>query len=177
MRLRFALAAAAITLSTASLNAQQRFTIEGFGGIGYTQMDIDKWAGSTALDWSQFFHQYGARFFFTRLSRFTVGVEVAYQEYAWYQVNFGTSNLEYWPGATHLAGVLRIPVGKLVADVGAGAYMFDGGTDIGAHGAIGYRFALAPAIGLLVQARADIIPDPDAMLLPVGITASLSYGF
>lgn len=169
---------AAVVLSAPNLAAAQ-IKLEAHGSAGYSQVDVDKWAGSNALDWDQFssgFHLQGWYRPPDR-NRFSLGIEWGYQYLLFYQVRYGIYPLDRDVDATRVMGLLRLPsTGRAVfMDVGVGAYFFDDFTDLALTAAVGKSFGLGPKLHLPVKFRADVIFDEDATIIPFGVTVGVAY--
>ena len=165
---------------TATPAASSRFLLEVVGGIGTTVVDIDAWAGTTAIDWNTTNYAFTGRLFFLKLGpSVRLGAEVGYQYLLWYSVpGLGSTPYEYESAPTHVAGVIRLPLGRSFSfDTGVGAHMFgSSGTKVGILAALGYHVRLSPTITLPIQLRSDyIMTDPSA--IPVALNAGLGFRF
>jgi opacity protein-like surface antigen len=160
--------------------AGSKFLLEIVGGIGTTVVDVDQWAGSTALDWGTTNYSVTGRLFFLTLGPSArLGVEGGYQYLVWYSVpGLGSTPYEYASSPTHFAGVIRLLLGRsLTFDAGAGAHLFgSSGTKVGILAALGYQVRLSPTLSLPIQLRSDVIlTDPSA--IPVALNAGLGFRF
>ena len=160
--------------------ADSKFLLEIVGGIGTTVVDIDTWAGATALDWNTTNYAVTGRLFFLKLGpSVRLGAEVGYQYLLWYTVpGLGSTPYTYPSSPTHFAGVIRLPLGRnLTFDAGAGAHLFgSSGTKVGILAALGYQVRLSPAVSLPIQLRSDIILT-DPSVFPVALNAGLGVRF
>ena len=187
MRMRSAVIGTALMMLAAPAAAQvpgpkpggAGLLLEVVGGVGTTVVDVDKWAGTTnTADWGTVAYGGTARLFFLPLgARARLGAEVGYLYLFWWSVPApGQSyNYTYDATASRASGVVRWSLGPRAAlDAGVGAYVFDGGTDIGAHLAAGYHVPLGPKLTLPVQVRADYLLDDPA---PLVIALHVGLGF
>ncbi len=154
--------------------------IEIHGGIGYTSVDLEAWAGTEPNEWDQTMSQIEVQYFFSQVGDLTIGVELGYQYFFWYEVviPFGSTRLfrGRWAEANHLMAIGRYEFNdKLYADVGLGMIYFEDWTDIGLSGALGYRFRANEKLAVPVKFKAGLVLDNDANLIPLGITIGLAY--
>lgn len=158
--------------------AESRMLLEVTGGIGTTVVDVDAWAGIAANDWGTVAYSATGRLFFLTLGGGArVGAEAAYRYFFWYNYYPGTTTYpyQYDVTATQISGVVRFPMGaRMSADVGAGMYVFEGGSEFGGHVALGYHLPLSPTMTLPVQVRADyVVTDPS--LIPITVNAGIGF--
>ena len=154
--------------------------IEVHGGIGYTSVDLEAWAGTEPNEWDQTMTQIEVQYFFSQVGDLTIGVELGYQYFFWYEVviPFGATRLFRGRSAeaNHLMAMGRYELSnKLYADLGLGMIFFEDWTDIGLSGALGYRIKVNEKLTIPVKFRAGIVLDNDANLIPIGISIGLSY--
>lgn len=176
------IAALALSLAASPLSAQTGMLLEITGHAGYTAVDVDKWAGSSANDWTQFASGASAKLFFKGLPTVKFGVEAGYRYFMWYQVvvPFGATTIirEYDISATHYGLVARLsPVPGMSFDAGVGAYAFDGGTDVGGHAALSKSFLSGPKISIPIGLRIDYVADKDAPMTDIGANAGIAIKF
>jgi hypothetical protein len=168
---------AVVLFAPGPTNAQ--IELEIYGSAGYTQVDVDKWAGSNVLDWDQFTSGFHIQGWYrpSDRSRFSVGAELGYQYLLFYQARYGIYRLDHDVDATRIMGLLRLPLGEraLFMDVGAGAYLFEDFTDLALTVAVGRAFGLSQRLRVPVKFRADVLFDEDAMMIPFGLTVGLTY--
>ena len=154
--------------------------IEVHGGIGYTSVDIEAWAGTEPNEWDQTMSQIEVQYFFSQVGELSIGVELGYQYFFWYEViiPFGTTRLFSGRSAeaNHLMAVGRYEfTDKMFADLGLGMIFFEDFTDYGLSGALGYRIQVNEKLAIPVKFKAGIVLDNDANLIPLGISIGLSY--
>ena len=155
-------------------------SIEVHVGIGYTSVGLEAWAGTNPIDWNQTMYQIDAQYFFSQFGNLSVRVKFGYQYFFWYEIiiPFGSTSLRRTreADANQLMAVSRYKFSdKLYADIGLGTNSFEGGTDIGLSGALGYRFQVNQELTIPVKFKTGLILDSDANLLPLGITIGFAY--
>ncbi len=150
--------------------------LEVIGGGGYTFVNNDAWAGSSALDWSNGNYRVGVRAFLPTRGRLQLGAEVAYQDLYWYQLDATWSYAERSFEPTIVGAVGRLSLqGNMALDFGVAMYKFSGFTDFGPNVALGYFIPIGSRTSIPVQARLDYISDKDGAAVPLQLTAGISY--
>lgn len=137
-----------------------KYVLEFEGGVGITSVDKQKWSGTISAldDWNTTAYMGAARLFFTRFGELRVGVEAGYTQFWWYTTSAAGYPITYRPHATHVGGVVRAPLGpRLALDGGAAAYIFPGGTNLGANAALGYFIPVGRQWSLPVKVRGDVV--------------------
>ncbi len=158
--------------------AARPLQLEITGGLGITAVDVNTWAGRSANDWGTLAYWGAARLLFPVGATLRVGVEAGYAYHFWYNYYPGGVSwvYEYSVSATHVAGLIRLPLGPRVnADLGAGMHFFDGATKIGALGALSYDLVVGNLV-IPIGVRADLIttnPTLVPVVLKTGVRFSL----
>jgi hypothetical protein len=163
---------------TTSASGQR--TIEVYGGIGYTAVDLDAWTQTRYVDWNQTMYQGSVQAFIAQAGTVLLGVEIGYDYFFWYTVPVpGYSYTRTREAdATRLMAVARLeaPTG-LFGEFGAGGFLFGDWTDLGVAASVGYKIRATPKIAVPIKLRSAYIMDADANLLPVGISVGVAVGF
>jgi hypothetical protein len=163
------------------LSAKAQVVLEVDGGVGYTMVDVPSWAGSEPEDWSQFAQHYNAQVFFQTKSMLGFGINVGRHQLFSYDYSYYYGDFPIYPhydvAATRVMGLVRLQAKKLFVDFGAGVYMFDDFTDPAIVSTVGYRIPLSSSLGLPIKFNWGLVFDADGRLLPLSITAGLSYRF
>lgn len=182
---RFRITAVALALITVlSGRAAAQRLLEVYGGAGYTAGNVNNWSGHSSLyDWSQTLYDYHAEALLVRAGGVHLGLEAGYEHLMWYEYNYcpGCSTPAYTSrsvSATRVMAVARVDSpARLFAEVAAGMQFFDGYSDPGVYAGIGYRVPLTAAVDLPIKVRAGLILDSDQNLIPLSLSAGLSYRF
>jgi len=150
-------------------------------GLGYSVVNVERWADDDPWDWNQMLYQGNGQVYFARLGSLQVGAEAGYEYYFWYTLRYSSGSYYYYrtyePHATHFSAVARLKLGgKLFFDFGAGAYIFSGWTDFGAMGELGYMIKVSPKLSVPIKVRTTVILD-NPILIPVSVSAGLLYHF
>lgn len=155
-----------------------RLQIEITGGIGITVVNMDSWSSSTADDWGTINHWGAGRLLIPLGGGLRIGAEAGYHYHFWYTTHpAGVSyRYEYDVTATHVAGLVRLPLGpRFTADVGGGMHFFNNaGTHPGALAALTYHVPLGGSLTLPIGVRADAI-FTDPMVMPIVLNAGLGF--
>ena len=154
--------------------------LEITGGVGYTVVNMDSWAGvvNGVNNWNNMAYWGAARLLFPMSGGLRFGVEAGYNYHFWYNYYPGGTSYpyEYQVNATHVAGLVRFPLGThFTADLGAGVQMFNrAGTHPEALAALKYHIPLSARVDLPIGVRADaILSNP--LLVPVRLSAGLGF--
>jgi len=171
---------AAMLVAVAPRPARAQVTLEAHGGAGYASVKMSDWAGGGLNDWQQTSYVGYAQVFFAKAGSVALGAEVGNQYFFWYEVAvpYGISTIyyEYGVQATRVMAVARFQgKGNVFAEVGLGAHLFDGFTDGGLAGAVGYKIPVGGKISIPIKLRADFVNDSDTKLTTISATAGLSY--
>ncbi len=163
-------------LGAGAFPASAQVTLELHGVLGYNQVDVDAWAGTTAVDWNQFTSGGYAQLFFVGASVVSFGVEAGYHYLLFYQIRLTGRVRDRNVDANRVMGVARFSLGggSVFAEAAAGAYLFDFGSDLAVAGALGTRIRVGPKVSIPLKVRADAILDSDATMIPVTVSAGLS---
>ncbi len=150
--------------------------LEITGGVGYTVVNMDSWAGTAANNWDNIAYWGAARLLFPMSGGLRFGVEAGYNYHFWYNYYPGGTSYpyEYQVNATHVAGLVRFPLGtRFTADLGGGVQMFNrAGTHPEALAALKYHIPLSAKLDLPIGVRADaILSNP--ILVPVRLSAGI----
>ena len=151
------------------------------GSIGYTSVDKNNWSGySTLNDWGQFMSEGYAQYYFHEFRKINIGVEAGYQYFFWYEYeyydgyyrNYYEYNVKCW----RIMGMARNDVGtNLFTEFGLGLYMFDGYTDMGITGSLGYEININQQMSVPVKFRAAMVFDDAANMSVFGISIGFTY--
>ena len=152
------------------------------GGIGYTSVDINNWSGySTLNDWEELMFQGYAQYYFHELRRINIGVEAGYQYFFWYvyeyeyydgYYSYYKYNVECW----RIMALARTDIGtKLFTEFGLGLYMFDGFTDLGITGSLGYEIEINEQLSVPLKLRTTMVFHGKANLAVLGMSIGLAY--
>lgn len=173
-----------LTLSlvgTEPLAAQTGMSLEITGSAGYTQVDADKWAGTSANDWTQFASGFSAKLFLKGTPGGKIGIEAGWQYLMWYQINNPFAPppyLERDVSASHYTLLYRFTALPTVnLDLGAGVYMFDGFNDVALHFAASKNLFPGPKLSIPVGIRVDPILDSEAKMVPISAFAGVGIKF
>lgn len=160
--------------------AEPKYVLEFEGGVGTTSVDRAKWAEALTppSDWNMTAYGGSARLFFTRLGRMRLGVEAGYSYFFWYTVTGAGYPITYEPHATRVGAVARSGLGRRMAlDVGASAYVFPGGTDVGVNAALGYFIPVGRRWSLPIKVRGDVVFASSTTLVSALALVGLSHPF
>ncbi len=159
--------------------AGRRLQFEVTGGVGYTAVDVDTWAGKPANDWNTLAYWGAARLLLPMGSSLRLGVEVGYHYHFWYHAYPGGTVswvYQYDVAATHVAGMVRFPVGThFSADLGAGLHLFDAGAKPGVLAALSYDIPVGN-LAIPIGVRADYVLTNPA-LLPIVLNTGVRFSF
>jgi hypothetical protein len=159
----------------AQASSARELLFEIGGGIGYTQVDHEKWGGAGATNEELMLYLFDARLLFLKAGGFHLGLEAGHRYFFYYEVPFGSTTLTRDVAATRLGAVARRPLGSAVElDLGAAAYMFEDFTDMGVSAALVFRFPIAGKITLPLQLRTDLVFD-EQMIIGSGATLGLAF--
>ncbi len=154
--------------------------IEVYGGVGYTAVDVDAWSGTStgAEDWDQVAFEGYVQVFTLQAGNVSLGLEAAYEYLFWYDVLYLGSTLTREVEATRILALARFDLaGPTFAELGAGAHLFDGFTDIGIAAGVGYLLPVNERISVPLKLRGDYVMDPDASLLVTRGSVGVRYSF
>ena len=169
--------AASAARAPAVVVAHPRLQLEITGGLGYTAVDMNGWAGTSngANNWSNLNYSGSARLLIPVGKDVRLGVEAGYNYHFWYNVYVGPPSYtyQYDVTATHVAALVRVPLARrITADLGAGMHFFNNaGTHAGALGGITYAIP-AGSVTIPVGVRADFI-FTNPMVLPITVNAGV----
>lgn len=162
-------------------HAKAQVMIELDGGAGYTLVDVPSWAGSEPEDWSQFATQYNAQVFFQGKPHLAFGVGVGRHHLFSYSYTYYYGSFPIYPSydvaATRIMALVRLQAKNLFVDFGAGVYLFGEYTDPAISSSVGYRIPLSPKLGLPIKFNWGLVFDEDGQLLPLSLSAGVSYRF
>lgn len=179
---------ALLTVAPAELRAQR--SVDVFAGAGQTVADVEAWAGAPLNDWNQFLFDSYAQAFLFRLGAMRLGLEAGHSSFMWYKYNscpgcvardsrgnpvyeipvYGETSV----AATRVLAVAQIG-SRFFAELAGGMHMFDGYTSWGGYGGLGVRIPLIARLELPVKARGGFILNPNGNMIPVTLSAGLSY--
>ncbi|MGH7520304.1 MAG: hypothetical protein ACREMI_03400 [Gemmatimonadales bacterium] len=155
--------------------SRRELLFEVGGGIGYTQVDLEKWGGATATNEELMLYLFDARLLFLNAGGFHLGLEAGHRYFFYYEVPFTPSTLTRDVAAMRLGAVARRPLSSAVSlDLGAAAYMFEDFTDMGVSAALTFRFPVAGKFSIPLQVRTDLVFD-EQMIIGSGATLGLSF--
>ena len=162
-------------LGAGTFPASAQVTLELHGAIGYNQVQVDSWAGQSAVDWNQFTSGAYAQLFFGGTPAVSFGIEAGYQYLLFYQIRI-LSVVDRNVEANRVMGVARFSLGdgSVFAEAAAGAYLFEGGNDLAAAAALGTKISVSPKLSIPLKVRVDAILDSDATMVPITISAGVS---
>lgn len=155
-------------------------TIEVDGMLGYTAVQVDKWANRTAIaDQDQASMGAALRFMFVWFGRTQVGVELATQQLFTYSLQGGT------PGTivtqeTTVAGLQFLVIARPVnerryqVDFGAGFHVFEDVTSPALLTALHYVVLERPRYSVPMGARVNITLNEAAAALTAMLTAGIA---
>lgn len=164
-----------------SLFSQSVLTLNG--GIGYTNVDLNSWSGKDELsDWGQTMSEFYAQLYFSKLGNFNVGLEGGYQYFFWYEFIYNDgyykTHYVYDINCWRIAAIARANLkNQFLTEFGLGYYFFDGYSDFGFLGSLGYEIKITKKAFIPVKFRTSVILDADANLTVFGISAGLVYKF
>ena len=155
----------------------KRFTFEFSGGVGFTSLNKQKWAGPGLDDWNQMGYAADARLLFANAGPAQFGVELGYRYFWYYEYLYVGNRYYYDVAATRLGGVARLPIAQqLSIDLGGALYLFDGFTDPGVSASLVYQIP-AGSITLPLHFRTDLVMDNDGTMIHNGITLGFGVKF
>ena len=161
-----------------NLKAHGQITVELYGGVGYSGVDLEAWSQSDPNDWGQFMGEVYATAYPLHFGNISLGAEVGYQHFFWYTTPVpGYSwSYEYNVDAIRLLLLMRANLYEnLFIEFGPGAFLFGEWTDYGLMASVGYRVDITEKIAIPVKLRTEIILDKDSNLYPVGLSFGVSY--
>lgn len=159
-------------LSFSSLNAQM---LSAFGTIGGTFVDEEAWAGQEPRDWNNTMSGFHLQAHFLNVSKLHIGAEVGYTYLFWYDIVIispVTRQVDAW----RVLALAQVDLAAgLFLEAGAGVYLFEDFTDPTVAFGLGYLIDIPGPLSIPLKARADIILDSDATLVPLGLSAGLRF--
>ena len=172
-----ACAAALLALAPADLRAQR--SIDIYAGAGHTEANVEGWSGTRLTDWSQFLFDVHAQAMLLGLGPVRLGLEAGHSSLLWYEYNSCLncdfpSYTDRSVAATRVLAVAHVG-SRVFLELAGGMHMFDGFTDWGGYGGLGVRIPLMARLELPIKARAGYITDADENLIPITLSAGLSY--
>lgn len=156
--------------------ATAQFSIEGYGTVGYSAMDVEKWFEQTLEDWGQV--AYGGYFqgIYELNDNLAFGAEVGYLEYFWLTRPhpFSTGIQELHFAATRLMLITRyIPAENSFIEVGLGNNSFDGFSVFTLGVGAGYKIPLDDQWHIPLKVRTDFLTGEG--ITPVTLSFGVSY--
>ncbi len=113
-----------------SLHSNAQRSIEVYGAVGSTIVDVEKLAGTTLADWETFASGYSIQAFFLGNEALSVGVEYGYTYLLFYTFSAGSSIFVNDIEASRAMLMTRLhPNRSIILEGGVGAYFFDGVND------------------------------------------------
>ena len=166
------------TLSCIPLQSHAQRSIEVYGGVGSTLVDVEKLAGGTLADWETFASGYSIQAFIVGNESVSVGVEYGYTYLLFYTFLVGQSFFETEVEASRAMLMSRFYLKKnILFEGGAGAYFFDGVNDLAIGIGGGYRFPITESLSIPLKLRTDIVFTENTTMFPVTVNGGLSYTF
>ena len=160
------------------LGVTPKLQLEVTGGVGITVMTMSKWtAPIPPNNWNTMNYWGAARLLIPAGPGLRIGVEAGYHYHFWYNYYPGGTSYpyQYDVTATHVAGMVRLPVAPLITlDLGGGMHFFNNaGTHAGALAALNVNLP-AGKVTIPLGVRADAI-FTNPMLLPVVLNAGVRF--
>lgn len=153
-------------------------SVEAYGAIGGTAVDVEKWAGLSPNDWGTGMSGWSLQAFLVGNDVIAGGLEYGYSYLMWYTFNDGNFNIERNVEANRIMLMGRLfPNKSFLTEFGLGLYLFDGFSDFSVAGGIGYKFNITDQLSIPIKIRVDAVLDPEAFLLPIGINGGVAYRF
>ncbi|HKJ93316.1 MAG TPA: hypothetical protein VJ957_09110 [Longimicrobiales bacterium] len=177
MRNAFAILCIMTTLATPRHAAAQIAT-ELHGGVGYTSVSVDAWAGTSAQDWGQMASGYYVQVFPYQRGRISVGGELGYEYFFWYDIFYNGYTSTRNVSATRVAAVARLGLGgPAYAEAAASMHLFDGFSDPGIGVGVGYMLPINEHFSVPLGLRGDLVLDPDTQLFASRFNVGIRYSF
>jgi hypothetical protein len=108
-----------------------------------------------------------------------LGLEVGHSSFMWYKYNSCPGCLSPVYGETNVAATRVLAVAQVgsrfFAELAGGMHMFDGYSSWGGYGGLGVRIPLVGRLELPLKARGGFILNRNGNMIPVTLTAGLSY--
>jgi len=153
--------------------SRRSLLFEFSAGVGYTGVDVMKWASAGTTAEEQILYAADLRVFFAEASGFQLGLEGGYRYFLYYRVLSGSTLVHRWSEATRIGGVARRQLaGPVAVDLGAAFYLFEDFVDLGVSGALAFRIP-AGRVTLPLHFRTDIVLDEAANIVGPSITIGL----
>jgi hypothetical protein len=152
-------------------------TIEIDGGVGYTAVDMEAWAGVEPYDWNNMASYVNAQVLFPISATVSLGAGAGYQYLFWYDFRYLSSYITYEAEATRITGIARFHFNRNFIDLTFGTYLFEDYSNFAGGVNLGRAFRLSEKLSLPVKISTTVIVDSDAMILPITVGTGLSYKF
>jgi len=168
---------AAVAAPAPVLGVTPTLQLEVTGGVGFTVVNMDSWGGALLNNFSKMAYWASARLLIPTGTGLRLGVEAGYHYFFWWNDYVGPPSYiyQYTVTATHLAGLVRLPVApRITLDLGGGMHFFNNaGTHAGALAALNLNLP-AGKVTIPIGVRADAI-FTNPMLLPVVLNAGVRF--
>ncbi|MEP1097638.1 MAG: hypothetical protein ABJG78_21145 [Cyclobacteriaceae bacterium] len=153
-------------------------SLEVYGGVGSTLVDVEKLAGIPLADWETFASGYSIQAFLVGNDFVSVGAEYGYTYMLFYTAVIGSIFIENEVEATRAMLMARLhPEKSLLIEGGVGAYFFDGKTDAAIGIGAGYKFELNESLSVPIKLRTDLVFTENTLTVPLTLNAGLAYSF
>jgi hypothetical protein len=150
--------------------------IEAEGHLGYSAVDVERWARSKPYDWTQATSGGSLRLLIPASRRAYVGIEYGSHYLFWYEkeLSYGGYS-EYDVESQHVNAIVRLAASpNLDIDIGTGLHFIDDFTDVGLHIGANYRLFDRPRFSIPLGIRIDPVLDSDAAIVPMLATLGVS---
>lgn len=167
-----------VILITSGYSSSAQFSLEAYGTVGYSAMDVEKWFEQTLDDWGQV--AFGGYFqgIYQMNDNLAIGGEVGYLEYFWLTRPhpFSTGFQELHFSATRIMLVARyIPAENSFLEAAVGNNSFDGFSVFTIGVGAGYKIPVSDQLHIPLKLRTDFLTGEN--ITPVTLSFGVSYLF
>lgn len=166
--------AIAIRLPTMAGAQRNPILVEAEGLVGYSAVNLEKWAKGSPYDWDQGASGASARLL-VPVGRAYMGIEYGFQYLFWYEHRYEWGYSESDVESQHFSAITRFsPAPRVDVDAGIGLHLFSDFTDPGLYLGASYRLIESARFSIPVGIRVDPVFDSDALVVPISLKLGLS---
>lgn len=158
--------------------AQAQVSLEAYGTVGYSAMDVEKWFEQTLEDWGQVAYGGYVQGFYQINDEFSIGAEVGFLEYFWLTrpSPFSSGLQELHFSATRLMVLARYGFAEnAFLEGGLGNNSFDGFSVFTAGLGVGYKIPVSDQLSIPLKLRTDFLTGEG--ITPITLSFGVSYLF
>jgi hypothetical protein len=168
------------TAGSAAKAAKPGYSLEGAFALGYTVVDMDGWARNTNYDWGQFAWRGTVAGYRWMGPKVQLGVEGGTNYFFWYtyRTYSGYESSAVDVDAWHVMAMGRVYLSpRVFAEVGGGYFFFSDFSDPGVVAGLGYRIPVSERLSVPIKARAGMVLDSDANVIPLTLSGGITLDF